>query len=96
MIPTYRPAPPIPNRHLQKGSPLTMSSTVPDPRTAGPTQIPPRPPIPPTPADACVNFNLIDSRVVCLAVPQPLAEADVAFILAIVQAHVTAVARRGH
>ncbi|WP_267255222.1 hypothetical protein [Catenulispora pinisilvae] len=43
-----------------------------------------------------MNFNLVDGRVVCLSVPQPLAEADVAFILAIVQAHVTAVARRGH
>jgi hypothetical protein len=74
-----------------------MSSAVPDPRATGPTHIPSRPPIPPAPADACVNFNLIDGRVVCLSVPQPLnAEADVAFILAIVQAHVTAVARRGH
>ncbi len=73
-----------------------MSNTVTDPRPAGPTHIPSRPPIPPVPADACVNFNLVDGRVVCLSVPQPLAEADVAFILAIVQAHVTAVARRGH
>ena len=73
-----------------------MSNTVPDPRATGPSHIPSRPSIPTAPADACVNFNLIDGRVVCLAVPQPLAEADVAFILAIVQAHVTAVARRGH
>ncbi|MEY9889248.1 hypothetical protein ABIA31_002896 [Catenulispora sp. MAP5-51] len=73
-----------------------MSSAVPDPRGTGPTTIPTRPPIPPAPADACLNFNLIDGRVVCLSVPQPLGEADVAFVLAIVQAHVTAVARRGH
>lgn len=47
-------------------------------------------------ADACVNFNLADGRVVCLSVPQPLVDLDAAFVLAMVQAHVTAVARRGH
>lgn len=47
-------------------------------------------------ADACVNFNLPDGRVVCLSVPQPLSDLDAAFALSIVQAHVTAVARRGH
>lgn len=73
-----------------------MSNNAPDPRPTGPTHIPSRPPIPPPVADACLNFNLIDGRVVCLSVPQPLAEADVAFVLAILQAHITAVGRRGH
>jgi hypothetical protein len=75
-----------------------MSNT-PDPRTTptGPTGIP-RSAIPsavPTaPADACVNFNLPDGRVVCLSVPHPLGDLDAAFVLAIVHAHVTAVAAR--
>lgn len=67
--------------------------------STGPAQLP-RGTLPgaaPTiPADACVNFNLPDGRVVCLSVPQPLGDLDAAFALAIVQAHVTAVARRGH
>ena len=78
-----------------------MSTNTADPRTApsGPAGIP-RGALPGTaptiPADACVNFNLPDGRVVCLSVPQPLADADAGFVLAIVHAHITAVARRGH
>ncbi|ACU75701.1 hypothetical protein Caci_6861 [Catenulispora acidiphila DSM 44928] len=78
-----------------------MPTTAPDPRTpnVGPSQIP-RGPLPGAapalPPDACVNFNLIDGRVACLSVPIGITEADAAFILAVIQAHVTAVARRGH
>lgn len=73
-------------------------TTTPDSRIS-PTQLP-RTPAQPTQsqtasADCCVNFNLPDGRVVCLSVPTGLTEADVPFVLAIVQAHVTAVARRG-
>jgi len=77
-----------------------MTSTIPETRSAGagPTQIP-RGPLPggspAGPPDACVNFNLPDGRVACLSVPIGISEADAVFILAIVQAHVTAVARRG-
>ena len=61
-----------------------------------PSQLPRTPmPAPAAASDACVNFNLRDGRVVCLSVPTALAEADVSFVMAILQAHVTAVARRG-
>lgn len=76
-------------------------NTTSDPRTAGPspTQIPRgayvAPALAPA-ADACMNFNLMDGRLVCLSVPIGIAEGDVPFILAVMQAHVTAVARRGH
>lgn len=78
-----------------------MSSNAPDARNAptGPTQIPRGTlpgPAPTIHADACVNFNLPDGRVVCLSVPQPLGDLDAAFALAIVQAHVAAVARRSN
>lgn len=79
-----------------------MSSPAPDSRTspAGPSQIP-RGALPGTgpilkAADACVNFNLPDSRVVCLSVPVGITPGDAEFILALLQAHVTAVMRRGH
>jgi len=42
-----------------------------------------------------VNFNLLDGRVVCLSVPIGLSEADANFVISLLQAHVTAVARRG-
>ncbi|MBS2545511.1 hypothetical protein KGQ19_01375 [Catenulispora sp. NL8] len=77
-----------------------MPTTAPDSRTTnvGPSQIP-RGPLPSSgpvlPPDACVNFNLNDGRVACLSVPIGITEADAAFILAVVQAHITAVARRG-
>lgn len=75
--------------------------STPDTRTSGPspTQIPRgafATPTPVPPTDTCVNFNLADGRIVCLSVPFGITEGDVPFILAIVQAHVTAVARYGH
>lgn len=79
---------------------LPMSTPIPDSRTSstGPTHIPRSPlpgPAPTAPVDACVNFNLLDGRVACLSVPIAISEADAAFILAVVQTHITAVARRG-
>ena len=81
-----------------------MSSN-PDPRTT-PTQIPSKPMANPGPGpgpapqtamavDACVNFNLIDGRVVCLSVPIGISEADGNFIISLLQSYVSAVARRG-
>lgn len=69
-------------------------SNPPDSRTTttGPAGIPRG--VPPAPADACVNFNLPDGRVVCLSVPQLLGDLDAAFILAIVQAYIAAVVTR--
>lgn len=46
-------------------------------------------------ADACMNFNLPDSRVVCLSVPVGITSLDAEFIMALLQAHVTATVRRG-
>jgi len=43
----------------------------------------------------CVNFNLPDSRVVCLSVPVNITSLDAEFILTVLQAHVTATVRRG-
>lgn len=65
-----------------------------------PTQLPRSPvagpgPQPATVVDACVNFNLTDGRVVCLSVPIGLSEADANFVTSLLQAHVSAVARRG-
>jgi hypothetical protein len=65
-----------------------------------PTQLPPNPvpgpaPQPATALDACLNFNLTDGRVVCLSVPIGLSEADSNFVTSLLQAHVSAVARRG-
>ena len=75
-----------------------MSSTS-DERST-PTQLPRNPAAGPSPQattslDACMNFNLLDGRVVCLSVPIGLSEADANFITSLLQAHVTAVARRG-
>ena len=44
--------------------------------------------------DACLNFNTPDGRVICLSVPNPLGEADVAYALNVIQGFVTALARR--
>jgi hypothetical protein len=78
-----------------------MNSNSPDPRTppTGPTHIP-RGSLPGTTStvaavDACVNFNLPDSRVVCLSVPVGITAPDAEFILTLLQAHVTAIVRRG-
>lgn len=75
-----------------------MSSTT-EQRPA-PTQLPRNPTAGPGPqlttaVDACVNFNLTDGRVVCLSVPIGLSEADANFVTSLLQAHVSAVARRG-
>lgn len=76
-----------------------MNSAI-DPRALGvsPAQIPRSAHNGPTlaPTDACVNFNLTDGRIVCLSVPAGISDGDVPFILAILQAHVAAVARRSH
>lgn len=74
-------------------------STPTDQRTA-PTQLPRTPATGATQQatptlDACVNFNLLDGRVVCLSVPIGLSEPDANFVISLLQAHVTAVARRG-
>lgn len=78
-----------------------MNGNSPDPRTSsnGPTHIP-RGSLPGagpavTAADACVNFNLPDSRVVCLSVPVGITAPDAEFIVALLQAHVAAIVRRG-
>lgn len=79
-----------------------MSNTTPDSRTppvSSPSQMP-RGPLPgaataPTAADFCVNFNLPDSRVVCLSVPVGISALDAEFIMTLLQAHVTATVRRG-
>jgi hypothetical protein len=71
-----------------------------DPRIS-PSQIPrsalPGPQITPPPrnADACLNFNLPDGRLVLFSAPLGLAESDVPFLVSVIQAHATAVARRG-
>ena len=75
-----------------------MSST--SDERATPTQLPRSAAAGPTtapasPLDACMNFNLLDGRVVCLSVPIGLSEADANFVISLLQAHVTAVARRG-
>jgi hypothetical protein len=49
----------------------------------------------PVPADVCLNFNLLDGRVVCLSVPVAISDADADFIVSLLQAHVAAVVRRG-
>ena len=97
--------PPITSRHREPltdnptgRNPSAMSAN-PDPRTS-PTQIPRGPvtgqiPQAPGAADACVNFNLLDGRVVCLSVPIGISEADGNFIITLLQAHVSAVTRRG-
>jgi len=46
------------------------------------------------PVDACINFNMPDGRVVCLSVPPSLnSEADVAFVLAVIQGYLSALVR---
>ena len=82
-----------------------MSSATPEARTAplnSPSQVPrgtmpgPAPTAPAASAsDMCVNFNLPDSRVVCLSVPVNITSLDAEFILTVLQAHVTATVRRG-
>ena len=70
--------------------------TIPD--VAGPSQIPRTgltSAMPTAPIDACLNFNVPDGRVVCLSVPSPLREADVPFVLSVIQGFVSALARRG-
>ena len=74
------------------------------PPTSAPTQIPRGIPTGPNngpvaqlpvPADVCLNFNLLDGRVVCLSVPVAISDADADFIVSLLQAHVAAVVRRG-
>lgn len=78
-----------------------MTSNSPEPRTSpnGPTHIPrdslPDPGAPVAAADVCVNFNLPDSRVVCLSVPVGITAPDADFIMALLQAYVAAIVRRG-
>lgn len=75
---------------------MTTATTASGP-TPSPAQLPravlPSTPTAVPPVDACINFNLPDGRVVCMAVPPTLGQEDVPFVLAVLQGYLTALAR---
>ena len=66
--------------------------------TSSPSQVPravlPTGPAIAPPVDACINFNMPDGRVVCLSVPPSItSDADIAFVLAVIQGYLSALVR---